>query len=298
VNPEPTRLPSFLRILGPVRVDGFFGRLDGHPYVPRPFVYGEKLSMKPTSFLELGFARTAMIGGQGVNDTNQLTSGYLLDNFLGRQVNGSIPGKTTTEMDWTFYVPKVRNYIVLYGDAYATDDQLPIKNPPKNPWHPGIFITRFPGLPKLDLHVDRVSTAEPGYLYESYYHGGPTNKGEFNYWNLNYPDGYTNGGNIIGNSVGRDGRAFEAWLTYWLSASNNLQFFYKKSSVASDFFPGGGAWEDYSIRNELHFRSGLYLKTELQYEHISSYPILFNGPEKNIAAIAEVGFSPRKEARK
>jgi membrane-associated phospholipid phosphatase len=295
VNSEPVHLPSILRYLGSIRVDQFFGRLEGHPYVPRPFIYGQKISMKPVSFLELGFARTAMIGGQGVGNGNQLTGGYLLDNFFGRQVFGSVPGHTSTEMDWTFYVPWVRNYIVLYGDAYATDDQLPIKNPPKNPWRPGVYITRFPKLPKLDLHVESVSTEQPVFSFDSHYTGGPANKGQFNYFNQSYHDGYTNEGFIIGNSVGRDGRAFQGWLTYWLSPSNSLQVFYKRSSVAAEFISGGGAWQDYSVRNEMHLRSDFYIKTELQYEHISRYPLLFNGPQRNITAILEVGFAPREK---
>jgi membrane-associated phospholipid phosphatase len=298
VNPEPLRLPSFLRYLGPVRIDHFFGRLEGHPYVPRPFVYGQKINMKPVSFLELGFARTVMIGGQGVDDGNQFTTGYFLDSFFGRQVFGTVPGHTSTEMDWTLYVPKIRNYVVLYGDAYATDDQLPIKDPPKNPWRPGIYITRFPKLPKLDLHVDSVSTEQPGFSFDSFYTGGPANKGQFNYWNQSYHDGYTNGGFIIGNSVGRDGRAFQGWLTYWLSPSNNLQVFFKNSSVAGEFMPGGGAWQDYAVRAEMHLRSRVYVKTELQYEHISRYPVLFNGPQNNITAILEVGFSPKEREKK
>ena len=201
-------------------------------------------------------------------------------------------------MDWTLYVPWVRNYIVLYGDAYATDDVLPIKNPPKNPWHPGIYITRFPGLPKLDLHVDSVSTEQPGESFNTTFEGGCANCGKFNYWNIDYRDGYTNGGNLIGNTVGRDGRAFESWLTYWLSSRNNLQFFYKKSSVAGDFWPGGGAWQDYSVRNEMYLRSGFYWKAELQYEYISRYPVLFNGPQKNFTAILEMGFLPGERKRK
>jgi len=296
VNPEPIRLPSILRFWGPVRIDQFFGRLEGHPYVPRPFEYGQKISMKPFSFLELGFARTDTIGGQGGNPitTRSLFKGFfgLIDNRLSPP---SVPGDAHTEMDWTFYIPRVRNYIVLYGDAYADDDVLPIKNPPKNPWHPGIYITRFPGLPKLDLHVDSVSTEEPGFSFDAGYAGGPVNSGQFNYWNDNYHDGYTNGGNLIGNSVGRDGRAFEGWLTYWLSPRNALQLFYKKSSVARDFMPGGGAWQDYSVRNEMHLRSGFYVKTKLQYEHISRYPILFTGPQKNFTAELEVGFSPNRK---
>jgi membrane-associated phospholipid phosphatase len=298
VNPQPLRLPSILRIFGPIRIDQFVGRLEGHPYVPRPFIYGQKISMKPVPFLELGFARTSMIGGQGVANGNQLTGRYFLDQFFGRQVFGSVPGHTSTEMDWTFYVPWVGNYIVLYGDAYATDDQLPIKNPPKNPWRPGIYITRFPKLPKLDLHVESVSTEQPGISFDSFYTGGPANKGQFNYWNQSYHDGYTNGGFLIGNSVGRDGRAFQGWLTYWLSPSNSLQVIYKKSSVTGEFMPGGGSWQDYSVRSEMHLRSRFYMRTELQYEHISRYPLLFNGPQRNITAILEVGFSPGERGKK
>jgi len=300
VNPEPLHLPSFLRFWGPVRIDQFFGRLEGHPYVPRPFIFGQKISMKPLPFLELGFARTLELGGVGSNG-NTFTSYHFIQGFFGLHNNqlNSVPGKSSTEMDWTFYVPWVRNYIVLYGDAYAADDVLPIKDPPKNPWRPGIYITRFPGLPKLDLHVDSVSTEQPGFSFDNTYTpGGPVNSGQFNYWNFDYRDGYTNGGNLIGNSVGRDGRAFQGWLTYWLSPRNSLQLFYKKSSVAGDFMPGGAAWQDYAVRNEMHLQSGFYLKTELQYEHISKYPVLFNRPQRNITVIAEIGFSPREREPK
>jgi membrane-associated phospholipid phosphatase len=290
VNPEPLHLPSIFRIFGPVRIDQFFGRLQGHPYVPRPFEYGQKLSIKPLSFLELGFARTTTIGGQGSG--NPLTSQLLFQSLFGLHNNklNSVPGDAHTEMDWTFYVPGVRNYIVLYGDAYADDDILPIKNPPKNPWHPGIFITRFPGLPKLDLHVDSVSTEQPSYSFNSgYVPGTPANEGNFDYWNGDYRDGYTNGGNLIGNSVGREGRVFQGWLTYWLSPNDNLQLFYKKSSVSAEFIPGGGAWQDYSVRNEMHLQSGLYVKSMIQIEHIQRYPLLFHGSVNNVTASVEIG---------
>jgi hypothetical protein len=289
VNPEPIRLPSFLRIFGLVRIDQFFGRLEGHPYVPRPFEYGQKLSTKPFSFLELGFARTVTIGGQGSG--NALTSSNLFKSFFGLHSNqlGSVPGDSHTEMDWTLYVPGVHNYIVLYGDAYADDDVLPIKNPPKNPWRPGIYITRFPGLPKLDLHVDSVSTEQPSNSFNAGYTGGPANKGQFDYWNFDYRDGYTNAGDLIGNSVGREGRVFEAWLSYWFSPRNSLQLFYKKSSVASEFIPGGGAWQDYAVRNEIHLRSGFYAKSNIQIEHIQHFPLLFHASVNNVSASVEVG---------
>jgi hypothetical protein len=292
VNPEPFRLPGFLSHFGPIRIDQFFGRLVGHPYVPRPFVYGQKVNVKLFPFLELGFGRRTVIGGTGGETLNAST---LFHSFLGlyssRIADKGVPGDDESEMDWTFYVPKLRNYVVLYGDAYAEDTALPIMDPARNPWHPGLYITRIPGIPKLDFHIEGVSTEAPGRA-----DGG--NRGIFNYWNSAYPDGNTNGGNLNGNTVGRDGRAIQAWLTYWFSPRNTLQLVYKHNSVAPDFIPRGGAWQDYGVRNEMHLKSGFYMKTELQYEHISRYPVLFNGRQRNFTAIAEIGFSPGERGQK
>jgi hypothetical protein len=193
-------------------------------------------------------------------------------------------------MDWTFYVPKVRNYIVLYGDAYAEDDILPIENPPRNPWHPGIFITRIPGIPRLDFHMEGVSTESSSALI------GGGNAGLYNYYNYQYPDGNTAKGNLIGNTVGREGRSIQSWFTYWISPRNTLQFMYRHNSVNAEFIPGGGAWQDYGLRNELYLRNGFYMKGELQYENISRYPVLFSGRQRNVTATLEVGFYPERNS--
>lgn len=295
INPEAFYLPWILRYVGAVKLDQFFGRMGGHSFIPRPYIYGQKINFKPSRYFEWGIARTVEIGGKGSN--NPLTTANLFRSFFF-QVDprtGQNPGDVRTEMDWTFYVPKVRNYLILYGDAYAEDDVAPIQNPPRNPWHPGIYITRFPRLTKLDFHIEGVSTEQPGLcggVGEP--PGGPLcNLGMFNYWSHVYRDGYTNGGYLIGNAVGRDGRTIQSWLTYWLSPTNNLQLIYKHNSVNSTFIPGGGAWQDYEVKDEFHLRSGLYLKSELQFEHISRYPVLFTSPQNNFTAIVEIGFSPR-----
>jgi membrane-associated phospholipid phosphatase len=286
VNQEPFRLPGFLERVGPVRMDQFFGRLGGHSQVPRPFVYGQKVSVRLLPSLELGFARTVTIGGTG--SVEPLTAGNLIRSSLGivdSRIHG-VPGANQSEMDWTFYVPKVRNYIVLYGDAYAADDILPIEYPARNPWHPGIYLTRIPGIPKLDFHLQGVWTEGATIARTN------INRGLVAY--DAYPDGYTNYGNLIGNTVGRDGRAIESWFTYWLSPQDTLRFSYKHNSVSSDFIPQGGAWQDYGLRNEMHLRSGFYVKSELQVEHISRFPLLFRGPQNNFTAIVEVGFTPER----
>jgi membrane-associated phospholipid phosphatase len=277
-----TRLPSFLKVLGAARIDSFFGRLERHTYIPRPYIYGNKINFKPLPNLEIGFGRSVTIGGKG--GTPLTTKNFFLS-FLG-QTNSlnDVPGDSHSSFDWTFSVPKVRNYLVFYGDFYADDDFLPIQNPRKNPFRPGIYLTRFPRLPKLDFHMEAASTESPSFPNHAY----------LNYWNSTYRDGYTSNGNLIGNTVGRMGRSFQCWFNYWISARNTLQFAYKHNTVSQDFVPKGGAWQDYSLRHEMYLRSGLYVKSQLQYEHISRYPMLFSGPQSNTTAVVELGFVPHR----
>jgi len=277
-------LPSFLKFLGPPRIDNFFGRLGGHTLVPHPYIYGNKINFKPLRNLELGFGRTVTIGGRG---GTPLTSKNFLLSFFGRtsQELNSVPGDSHSSFDWTFYVPKVRNYLVFYGELYADDDPIPFVNQPKNPYRPGIYVTRLPRLPKLDLHVEAANSESPGQ---------PANIGNLNYWNSQYRDGYTNNGNLIGNTVGRMGRTIQSWLTYWISPQSTLQFTYKHNSVSRDFVPQGGFWQDYGVRHEMYFDSGLTLKSQVQLEHISRYPLLFPGPQNNLTAVVELGFRPHK----
>jgi len=288
VNSEPTRLPGFLKYLGPVRVDQFIGRLGGDTFVRRPFIYGNKINFKPLPNLEFGYGRTVTIGGVG---GDPLTPGNFFYSFFGLHSNstagGSVPGDTHANFDWTFNVPKVRNYIVFYGDWYTDDDAIGITSSTRSAYRPGICITHFPGVSKLDLHMEAANTESP-----VVFPNGAGNTGDLNYWNFVYRDGYTNNGNLIGNVVGRMGQAYQGWLGYWLSPRNTWQLIYKNSSVANRFIPGGGAWQDYSVRNETYWKSGFYLKTQLQYEHISHYPILFSGVQRNFTAVVEMGFSP------
>lgn len=278
-----SRLPAFLKFLGPARSESFIGRLEGHSYIPHPYIYGNKVNFKPLPNLELGFGRTVTIGGTG--GTPLTTKNFFLS-AVGQKNSqlSSVPGDSHSSFDWTFTIPNMRNYLVFYGDLYADDDFLPFQNLPKNPFRPGIYLTRFPGVPKLDFHIEAASSESPGYA----------SNGNLNYWNSVYRDGYTNGGNLIGNTVGRRGRSIQCWFNYWISPRNTLQFVYRHNSVSSDFVPGGGSWQDYSVKNERTVRRNWYVKSQFQLERISKYPLLLRGPQTNATAVVEVGFLPRK----
>ena len=285
VNSESSRLPGFLEHLGPLSVDQFIGRLDGGTFIRHPYIYGSKISLKPFPNFEFGYGRTVTIGGKG---GDPFTAGNFLDSFFGRSssstVAGSIPGDSHVEIDWTFNVPKVGNYLVLYGEWYSDDDPIPVQAPRRSAYRPGFYIPHFPHVPKLDFHFEAANTQSP------LIGPGTPDTGNLNYWNFKYRDGYTNNAFLIGNVVGRFGQTYQGWLTYWVSPRDTFQVTYKNSSVGTAFVPGGGAWQDYGLKNELYLKSGLYIKSQIQYEHISHFSILFKGPQSNLTATVELGF--------
>ena len=97
----------------------------------------------------------------------------------------------------------------------------------------GHLFPRLPLLPKWDLHFEWTSSTSPGRaLFQ--------NHGNLNYWNLDYTGGYTNNGNLMGNTVGREGVTLQAWTRYWMSPRQNLDFSWKQSRVLKDYIPGRG----------------------------------------------------------
>jgi len=144
-------------------------------------------------------------------------------------------------------------------------------------------LARFPGVPKVDFRFEMSSTESPG---------APYRHGSYNYWHIQYHEGQTNQGDLLGSSVGREGVAIQAWWKYRFSAANFLEFSAKLNRVDSAFIPQGGHWQDYSARHEIHFSSGFYLRSFLQLEHISHYPVLFSTAVNNVTASLELGLIP------
>lgn len=286
-NATPLELPGVFGLFGPVRIEHFVAQPRGRSLVPRPYIYGQKIILKPVPYFEIGFSRTVTLGGRG---GNPVTARNFLGSFFGLRYarGGSVPGDSRTAVDWTLRVPGLGGRLVFYTDSFADDDQLPLVNPYRSTWRPGLWLTRFPGVPKLDLRVEVTSSDLPGFA---------NNQGGLNYFNGVYRDGYTNRGFLIGNTVGRQGTAVQAWSTYRFSPTSSLQFAFRNSTVDPDFIPGGGHWLDYSVRQEKYLESGFYVKSFLQIEQIRSYPILFNGSRSNVTASVEIGFIPERWRR-
>ena len=120
----PFRLPSFLGVLGPMRIEGYVGQYSGYDFVftptglagaygtpvkPQPIDHGERISFKPTSNLEIGLSRTTDYGGPGYPLTlhNFFKSVFSTGNSLPG--NPSKPGARRSGLDFSYRLPGMRN---------------------------------------------------------------------------------------------------------------------------------------------------------------------------------------------
>lgn len=282
------RIPLLSRLLGPFKVDAFFGKLSDNQFPPRPFIHGEKISFKPTENLELGFSRTAEFGGVG----RAFTLGHIWRSYFTfasprNETAANDPGKQTGGFDLTYRVPFVRNWLTLYTDSIADDDPSPLAAPRRAGIRPGIYLARLPRIPKLDLRLEAVYTDIPT---------SRSNGGRFIYFDTFYHDLYTNKNNLIGDWIGREGMGFQGWSTYWFNPRSSLQIGYRHAKVAKDFIPDGETLNDASIKLNWWFCRSLSVSGYLQYEKWLA-PVFVPTAQTNWTSSVEVTFWPQSWSR-
>lgn len=296
----PSPLPGVLRRLGPFQFDFILGRLSGHKWVcctpnfigswthslgDQPFITGQKFSFKPSTNLELGVAATTVVGGDGVPfTTHSFLRALFSTSSVGTPGSSSDPGDRRGEFSFAYRIPRFRDWLTFYADAY-TDDQV-------NPWFAwdktaltaGLYLPKIPRLPKLDLRAEGVFTDTPG--------GGPVVQHGFFYFNGRFRSGYTNDGNLIGDWIGRQGQGAEAWANYWFDPKSKVQFHFRHQKVSQQFIPNGGSITDIGVSSDLWVGSALSFSAFVQYERWA-FPVLAAAPQANMLGALQVTFWPR-----
>jgi Capsule assembly protein Wzi len=281
-NPSPWKLPTFFRYLGPMRWDFFFGLMDGHHYPANPAIDGQKISFKPTPNLEFGFSRTTIFrpvtlhmfwrGLVSVGDNRATVPGSAAD--VGDRRGG---------FDFSYHIPWLRKWLVVYNDALTDNDASPLSAPRRSMLSPGVYLPQLPGMTKLDFRAeapssDPAATASYG--------------GNFFYYNGAYHDAYTNDGHLLGSWVGRQGRGLALASTYWLSPRKTFEAGYRHASVDPLFIPSGGNIQDFFLRANFLLRPEVEVATLIQYEHWN-FPVLapLAGPDS--VASLQFTYHPR-----
>jgi len=284
---SPIKLPGILSRLGPVRSEFFFGQLQGHHFPPRAYIHGETLAIKFTPNLEFGYTRTVVFAGL----PQPLTWGTFFSSFFkvnsGSENPLQKPGEQQNSLEWTYRMPGLRNWMIIYGNALEEEYPIAFAAPRRAAMNPGIYMPKFPKIPKLDFRIEAAYTNVP-----SAHNDGA---GHFVYWKVFYHDAFLNDGNLLGNWIGRDGIGIQAWSTYWLSPRSTLQLNFRRATV-SRYFLEGGEYNDFGARADLLIRPQFSLASSLQYEQWD-FPLLSTTKNSNFTASLQLTYWPHWKTR-
>jgi hypothetical protein len=220
-----------------------------------------------------------------------LTLGAIVNSYVSATesnlyASNDNPGKRTGGLDMTYRLPYMRDWLSIYLDSISPNDASPLSAPRRAGINPGIYLTHFPKLQKLDFRIEAVNTDTPS----------SGHSGHITYWDIFYHDLATNNGNLIGSWVGREGRAVEAWTTYWFSPRNTVELAYRNARVSDSFIPFGETVNDGSVKVNWLLRQNVSFSASIQYERWVA-PLLAPNPQTNWTSSVELTFWPHAETR-
>ncbi len=279
---EPLNVPLLSRLTGPFRYQFFVGSLKGHTAPNSPWIHVEKVSFKPTENLEFGFERSTIWGGKGhapITVHSFLKSFFSFQNVpLSEKLSRNDPGARFGAFDFSYRLPYMRRWLTLYSDSLAHDDVSPISAPRRAGIRPGIYLSHFPGFAHLDFRVEAASTEPPT---------SRSNGGQFLYAEYVQKQGYTNKGYLLGDAIGRESKGGQAWLTYHLSPSEQVQVSYRNAKAAKDFIPGGTTQNDFSVDIVKRIRKDFEVRGWVQYEQWKA-PVYETGSQNNTTLSVQI----------
>ena len=284
---EPLSIPLVSKVLGPMRYDFFVGSLKGHTNPNSPWVHAEMFAFRPTNNFEFGFERTIIWGGAGhapVTLHTFLKGFFDINDTTGlEKYSRNDPGARFSDFNFSWRLPYVRRYLTLYVDALSHDDVTPISSPRRSAYRPGIYLSQFPGLRKLDLRVEGCLTDQPV---------SRSTQGSFTYWEQIQVQGYTNKGFIIGDWMGREAKGGQAWLTYHLSGNEWIEAKYLTKKTPNDFISGGVTQNSFSIGAVKRISRDVEVQGSMQYERWKA-PIYRSGQQQDLVASIQVTWFPK-----
>jgi hypothetical protein len=290
---KPLVLPSFLSKLGPVHLDMFFARQGGIHYVglgtsfqlygspnkpltPPPYLWGFAVTIKPSDYMELGFAHTVIFAGYGRPLTFETFFHTFSVDGNGQQID---PGKRVTEFNFAYHPPLLRKKLVLYTEAMAWDNPIQGKFVGRYAFSPGIYVPQLPKLPKLDLRLEGAYTDLPKASYQGFF-----------YNNSHYVEGYTNYGQILGSWVGPQGIGGEASSTHWFSPRTKANVDYRK--MVGEYFQGGNR-SDFSTQFTWTPNVSMEISGKVQYGHWN-FVAISPDAKSDFTTTFQVRFFPKK----
>jgi len=297
---SPFRLPWIFGYLGDLRLDFFLGQVSGQGFInnallgaqalgsygralsPQPFLSGGRISFKFTRNFEFNMSKTTLYGGPG----NPLTPKTLFESALALHENGEPLGDGRSVVDFSYRIPKLRNWLSLYGEGFSEDEISPLNTPGKSVWQGGLYFAKLPKLNRVDLRLEGGSTSPVDFS---------TCNGCF-YHNFQYVNGYTNDGQLMGTWIGRASQGEAIWSNVWLSATKRIEIELRHRKVDRQFLPQGGTQNDVALSTDLLAKSGFRFSGTVQYERWQ-IPFLAANRQSNITASLQLSFWPQVRSK-
>jgi hypothetical protein len=300
---SPFRLPWVFSYLGNIRLEAFIGQLTGQQFLnphytgtnhaptigqygqflhPQPFLSGVKISLKVTENFEFSMSKTTIYGGP----TNPLTLRTFYNSMFGIHVNGDSLGDGRTASDFSYRIPKLRDWLTFYGEAFSEDEPNPIPYMRKSVFQGGLYFAKIPMVPRLDLRVEGGTTVP--------YNGNWCTS--CFYFNGQYLNGYTNDGRLIGTWIGRASQGELIQTSYWLAPRKKIGLEMRHRTIDRAYLPQGGNQNDVAVNADIYTREGFRFSGNLQYERWQ-IPLLATYRQDNVAVSFEIGFWPQGHSR-
>jgi hypothetical protein len=150
-NPVPIAVPGLFSFLGNVQYDVFLARMEEDRPIANPLLFGMRLAARPGRYLELGFSRSMIYGGDGhdsglsawwdafkASDTNDPGEKGLVNQIAGFDVTLTLP----------FRFQPVQAYLEMAGEDEAH------LFPSKFAYVTGVFLPTLFGGAAHDLRVE------------------------------------------------------------------------------------------------------------------------------------------------
>jgi hypothetical protein len=204
----------------------------------------------------------------------------------GDQKNGRRdPGARFAAFDFSYRLPFLRHWLTLYSDSEVHDDVSPADAPRRAGWRPGLYLSHVPGIAKLDLRVEAVSTDPPV---------KNSNGGRFMYWEGMQRQGYTNQGQIFGDWIGREAKGGQAWATYHLSGNEWVQVSVRNQKVEHDFISGGTTLNDIDFQAVKRIGKDFEVNGKFGFEHWKA-PIYLTGQQTVTTTTIQLTWYPERK---
>src|SRR5208283_3188445 len=117
--------------------------------------------------------------------------------------------------------------------------------------------------------------------------------GETAYYDQHYHDAYMNKGFLIGDTVGRWGKAFDVSSTYWHSPRKRVEVGWREQRVRRELIPHGGAQDSVRVKAEWFVQKDMALSILAQHERWS-FPFLATGKRSNNTVSLQYTVYPKK----